>query len=85
MITYEEDPVESIKKQQQKKKNKKKTELIKEFSKPSKYKTDEQISILSPYIRSENSETVIFKILLQYKKNYLGINLTKYVKERPID
>ena len=79
MIIYEENPVESIKKQQQKT-----PELIKEFSKPVKYKTDEQISILSPYTRSEKSETGIFKIL-QYKKNYIGINLTKDVKERPID
>lgn len=51
--------------------SKKTPELIKEFSKPVKYKTGEQISIISPYTRSEKSETGIFKILLQYKKKLL--------------
>lgn len=56
MIIYEENPVESIKKQQQKT-----PELIKEFSKPVKYKTDEQISILPPILEVKNQKQEFLK------------------------
>ena len=73
MVLYIENPKDSTKKL---------LELINEFSKIIGYKINIQKSVALLYISNKLSERETKKvILLTIKKNHLGINLTKDVKD----
>ena len=76
MIVYTENPIDSTKKL---------LDLINEFGKTARYKVNTQKSKAFLYTNNETSETEIRKKILfataTRKIKYLGINLTKEVKD----